>query len=192
MWQSSLELLSTEEMAPQIKFHSSHVLSWSIKDAQITAHKTICMIKKWAVSEMWFFLWRGWTDLLYTGTFCCFYLVWVQSKVWIQELPSVIVRVSFIDLIRRVPDLNIHGSVCHSVVLEALRTADRQTFTTWLTIQLIHFDPYFKKKQTNKETDHELLLGETLESNNSQWLQEYRNLTQKPATYNPHIQDNTY
>lgn len=54
------------------------------------------------------------------------YLVWVQSKVRIQKLSSVIIRVSFIDLIGRVPNLNIHGSVCHSVVLEALGTADRQ------------------------------------------------------------------
>lgn len=58
------------------------------------------------------------------------YLVGVQSKVWIQQLPGIVVGVAFVDFIRGVPDLHVHGSVGHAVVLEALRSADRRRRTS--------------------------------------------------------------
>lgn len=51
-------------------------------------------------------------------------LIWVQSKVWIQQLPSIVIRVSFIDFIGWISNLYIHGSIRHPVVLEALCAAD--------------------------------------------------------------------
>lgn len=101
----SLEQLPTKETAAERRLCWAEVSDIIKFETIYTGH---------AFSEIWV-IWL----------FKHYYLVWVQSKIWIQELPGIIVRVSFIDLIGRVPNLNIHCTICHSVVLEALGTTDR-------------------------------------------------------------------
>lgn len=48
------------------------------------------------------------------------YLVWVQREVCIQQLPGVVIRLALVDLVGRISNLNIHGSVGHPLVLKAL------------------------------------------------------------------------
>lgn len=53
-------------------------------------------------------------------TYVCSYLIWVQCEVCVQQLASVVVRLTLIDFVGGVPDLHIHGPVGHPLVLEAL------------------------------------------------------------------------
>lgn len=61
------------------------------------------------------------------------------------------------------------GNPSHCRQTEIYNLVKHPTNTLW---------SLFKKK---KKKDQETLLGETLESNNSQWLQEYLNITQKTS-----------
>jgi hypothetical protein len=51
-------------------------------------------------------------------------LVRVQGKVSIQEAPDIIRVSTFIHLIGGIPNLYIHGPICHPLVLEALSPSD--------------------------------------------------------------------
>lgn len=53
----------------------------------------------------------------------CFYLIRVQSKVSIEQLPGVVVRFALVDLVSGIADLNVHGPVGHPLVLEAFGSA---------------------------------------------------------------------
>lgn len=48
------------------------------------------------------------------------YLVWVQREVCVQQLPGIVIRLAFVDLVGRVSNLHIHGPIGHPLVLEAL------------------------------------------------------------------------
>lgn len=53
----------------------------------------------------------------------CFYLIRVQSKVSIEQLPSVVVWFALVDLVGGIADLDVHCSVGHPLVLEAFGPA---------------------------------------------------------------------
>lgn len=55
------------------------------------------------------------------------HLIWIQGEVGVQQLSRIIIRLAFVNLVCRVPDLDVHGSIGHPLVLESLSSADTNT-----------------------------------------------------------------
>lgn len=52
------------------------------------------------------------------------HLIRIEREFRVQQLPCVVVRLAFVNLIRRVSDLDVHGTVGHPLVLESFSAVD--------------------------------------------------------------------